>query len=98
MKKVTLALMLAGAASFAMADGASLYTKCAVCHGKSGEKAAFGKSKIIKNMSKEDIVNALEGYKKGTYGGPMKGTMKAQVAPLSDADIKALAEHISSFK
>ena len=49
-------------------------------------------------MSKEDIVNALEGYKKGTYGGPMKGTMKAQVAPLSDADIKALAEHISSFK
>ena len=29
------------------------------------------------------------GYKKGTYGSPMKGVMKGQVARYSDADLAA---------
>jgi len=52
---------------------------CTGCHGQNFEKAALGKSKIVKDMSKEDIVTALKGYKDGTYGGPMKAVMQGQV-------------------
>jgi cytochrome c-type protein NapB len=47
-------------------------------------------------MSKADILVALKGYKAGTYGGSMKGIMKGQVANLSDADMKAIADIIKS--
>ncbi len=67
---------------------------CVSCHGANFEKKALGKSKIVKDMSKEDIVKALKGYKDGSYGGAMKGTMKPQVANLSDADIEDIANQI----
>jgi len=67
---------------------------CKGCHGASFEKKAMGKSKIVKDMSKADIVTALKGYKDGSYGGTMKGIMKGQVASLSDADMEAIADEI----
>jgi len=67
---------------------------CTGCHGQHFEKAAMGKSKVVKDMSKEDIVKALKGYKDGSYGGAMKGLMKGQVASLSDADIDSIASSI----
>jgi cytochrome c-type protein NapB len=67
---------------------------CVGCHGASFEKAAMGKSKIVKDMSKADIVAALKGYKDGSYGGAMKGVMKGQVAALSDADMDSIADSI----
>ncbi|NQY20422.1 MAG: cytochrome C [Campylobacteraceae bacterium] len=73
---------------------ANPYAKCAGCHGANGERKALGKSLIIKDMAKADIIKALNGYKDGSYGGPMKGLMKGQVASLSAADIKAIAEKI----
>jgi len=91
MKKVIVLLAVLGLSSVAMADA---YKKCAGCHGANGEKAALGKSKIISDMSKADIVAAMKGYKAGTYGGAMKGLMKGQVASLSDADIDAIAAKI----
>ena len=79
-----------------MADeGADLYKKCAACHGAAGEKAALGKSKIIKDMGAAGIITALKGYKNGTYGGPMKAMMKGQVATLTDAQITSIAAHIA---
>lgn len=80
-----------------MADEAALYKKCGGCHGDNGEKAALGKSKIIKGMSEADLLAALKGYKDGSYGGPMKGLMKGQVARLSESDLQVLAKHIASF-
>jgi len=91
MKKVLVFLAVLGLSSAAMAD---VYAKCAGCHGAKGEKKALGKSKVIANLSKADIVAALKGYKDGSYGGAMKGLMKGQVASLSDADINAIAEKI----
>lgn len=91
MKKVLVLLAVLGLSSVAMADA---YKKCAGCHGAKGEKSALNKSKIISEMSKADIVAALNGYKDGSYGGPMKGLMKGQVASLSAADITAISEKI----
>jgi len=67
---------------------------CKGCHGQDFEKKAMNVSKVVKDMSKEDIVKALKGYKDGSYGGAMKGIMKNQVAKFDDAAIEALAEEI----
>ena len=77
--------------------GAELFSKCASCHGINAEKKALGKSQVIKGWDIAKIENALGGYKNGTYGGSMKGLMKAQVTSLSEKDITLLAKHISKL-
>ncbi len=67
---------------------------CQGCHGKNFEKKAMGKSKVVKDMSKKEIIAALQGYKAGTYGGVMKRTMEGQVKKLSKKDIEAIASKI----
>ena len=92
MKKITTAIVTLGACTALMAGvnaGA-----CKGCHGQNFEKAALGKSKIVSDMTHADIAAALKGYKAGTYGGPMKGLMKGQVAKYSDADLDAFAQTI----
>ena len=65
---------------------------CAGCHGADMEKKAMGKSKVVKDMTAEEITTALNGYKDGTYGGPMKAIMAGQAKGMSEDDIKAFAE------
>ncbi len=93
MKKIVIAsiatLALVTAASAAVNGKA-----CAACHGAHWEKKAMGKSKVVAEMTHADIAAALKGYKAGTYGGPMKGVMKGQVARYSDADLDAFSQTI----
>ena len=94
-------LIIAGAilgSTTLLADGATLYKKCASCHGANGEKVALGKSKVIAQMSEADLNTAMNGYKDGSYGGPMKGLMKGQVAKLSSDDIASLSAYIAGLK
>lgn len=92
MKKVLVLLALVWAVGLSAADLAATAKKCAACHGVNGEKKALNKSKIIKDLSKEEFIAAMNGYKDGTYGGPTKAVMKPQVATLNDEDFKALAD------
>jgi cytochrome c553 len=96
MKKSSMILLaLLGLCSVVAAeDGAALYKKCAGCHGSQGEKSAYDKSKIIKDMTKDQITAALKGYKDGSYGGAQKALMKGQTASLTNDQISALAAHI----
>lgn len=98
LKSLVIAGAILGSSTLFAADGAALYNKCAGCHGTAGEKVALGKSKIIADMSEDDLNSALNGYMAGTYGGAMKGLMKGQVASFSQDDIKAVSTHIASFK
>jgi cytochrome c553 len=100
MKKIALAMLLAGTTTLVMAaDGKALFAKCAGCHGQNGEKAALGKSAVIKGTDAAAIEKDLKGYKAGTLNKHGMGAlMKGQVASLSDEDIKAIAEYISSLK
>jgi len=92
MKKSIVLLAILGFGSLAMAD---VYQACVICHGKTGEKAALGgKSKIIKDMTKAEIVASMKGYQDGTYGGAMKAMMVEHSKNLSEADINAIAEKI----
>ncbi len=94
----TLAVLAVLGASSLFASGADLYKRCAGCHGINGEKKALGKSQAITAWEVEKTITSLKGYKDGSYGGPMKGVMKGQVVKLSNEEIKALAEHIATFK
>ncbi|MBD3841846.1 MAG: cytochrome C [Campylobacterales bacterium] len=85
MKKIVLGTLVCGVAAFAAVNLGA----CKGCHGANFEKAALGKSKIVANMTKQEVTNALIGYKNGTYGGPMKGVMKGQVAKYSDAELSS---------
>lgn len=85
MKKIVLSTLVCGTVAFA---GVNLGA-CKGCHGQNWEKAALGKSKIVANMTKEEVSNSLVGYKNGTYGGPMAGVMKGQVAKYSEADLRS---------
>ncbi|XPV69973.1 MAG: c-type cytochrome [Halarcobacter sp.] len=96
--KILAGILILGAASLFASDGANIYKACATCHGANAEKHALGKSQVIQGWDVAKVEKALHGYKDGSYGGPMKGVMKGQVARLSDADIKAVAEHIASLK
>ena len=93
MKKIIIAAsLLTACVAFA-----NPYAKCAGCHGATGEKAALGKSKIIKDMPKAEFVAALKGYQDGSYGGVMKNIMKGQVLTKTDSEIETLATFISNL-
>jgi len=85
-------------ASSAVSLSAASVAACAGCHGAGFEKAALGKSQIIKGWDAAKVEASLNGYKNGTYGGPMKGVMLGQVKNLTDADIKDIATQISAMK
>ena len=99
MKKLLIAALAVFAINaMAADDGATLYKKCAGCHGVNAQKKALGKSQVINTFKSDMIVTALKGYKDGTYGGPMKGIMKGQANSLDDDQIKALAKYIPTLK
>ena len=85
MKKIILVTLLSGVAAFAAVNLGA----CKGCHGMNFEKKALGKSKVVSEMTKAEVSASLIGYKDGSYGGPMKGVMKGQVARYSDADLSS---------
>jgi len=98
MKKIALAMLFAGMSLMA-ADGKALTAKCAACHGASFEKAALGKSAIVKGQKAAAIEASLKAYKAGTQNkAGMGALMKGQVATMSDADIKAVAAYVAGIK
>ena len=64
---------------------ASYITVCKSCHGKNFEKRALGKSRIVKNLKKEEIVKRLRYFKTSN------STMKSFASPLSDKQINQIA-------
>jgi cytochrome c553 len=92
MKKIIIATAVLATTSLFAAD---VDTKaCAGCHGANFEKAAMGQSKIVKDMSKADIVAALKGYRDtaGFGHSAMKGAMAPQAKNLTDEAIQAIAD------
>jgi cytochrome c553 len=73
------------------------YRRCKGCHGTLGEVSALQHSKVIRGWKKEKTINALKGYQNGTYGGVMKGLMKAQARMLGEEDIKVIAEYLEKL-
>lgn len=77
--------------------GKDVFATCAGCHGANADKPALGKSQIIKGWDALKVAQVLNGYKDGSYGGPMKAVMKGQASKLSDQEIKLVADYISKL-
>jgi len=96
MKKLLIYSLLLSSLLFADNDGATVYKQCAGCHGKHGEKQAIGRSAIITKQSPKLTIKQLKAYKAGTLNlHGMGAVMKKNVAKLSNAEIKAVANYIS---
>tara|TARA_B110000046_G_C12961748_1_gene384871 strand:+ start:967 stop:1239 length:273 start_codon:yes stop_codon:yes gene_type:complete len=85
MKIIVLGTLILSVAAFAAVNLGA----CKGCHGLNFEKKALGKSKVVSDMTKAEVSASLIGYKNGTYGGPMKGLMKGQVAKYSEAELSS---------
>jgi cytochrome c553 len=94
MKKIFLILLSIGL--FSTLSAKTFNPKaCKSCHGEKGNKKALGKSKKLSKMSKEEIINALNGYQKKNYGGQLAGLMYGRIQGASQSDIESLAEFFS---
>lgn len=96
MKKILILCCFSAVGLFA--DPATIVkSRCVSCHGASMEKAALGKSAIVRDMSANEIEEALKGYKAKTLNKHgLGGTMWGQAGALSDSDISDLAKYITT--
>jgi len=78
-------------------EGVKLFERCAACHGQRGEKQALGKSLVINQMTKEQIIRSIEGYVDGTYGRSMRDLMKGQVFRLKRDQVEKIAVYVSGL-
>ena len=95
MKKTATVLAVLALSTPALAgEGADLYkAKCASCHGAYGEgKTKMGEKLGVKNLAgtKADVAKVI------AEGKPPK--MQAYKDKLSEAQIKAVAEHVKGLK
>lgn len=98
MKKIVLLVALACVGAFA-ADGAAIYKKCAVCHGAKAEKKYLNKVPALVDTDPVQRLADMKAYKAGTLSKVNMGAiMKGQMANLSDADMEAVSNYISTLK
>jgi cbb3-type cytochrome c oxidase subunit III len=95
MKKIVTALAALALATPVFADeGAEVFkSKCASCHGEDGKgKTKMGEKLGVKDLAgtKADVVKTV------TEGKPPK--MQAYGGKLTDAQIKAVADHVKGLK
>jgi cytochrome c len=89
-------LLIASSASWAADDGASLYkTKCAGCHGASGEGKPAMKAPALKGTSLE-ASQIAEHITKGEPGS--KAPHNKGIAGLNDEQAQAIAEWVKTLK
>jgi cytochrome c553 len=83
---ITITAMLALSTGMLMAqDGATLFKKCAMCHGANGE------GKMGPSIKGKDVTDVL------TNGGK-KSPHAARYAGLTDDQIKTLADYVKGLK
>lgn len=105
MKKVLFASALVAltcSAAFS-ADGATLFNKCKACHGAKAEKVYLNKVPALVSVDSAERLALMKEYKAGTLNGgkgkfSMGAVMKGQMASLSDADMAAVNDYISTLK
>lgn len=72
--------------------------ECKACHGFNFERSALSKSKIVANLSKEEIVEALKKYKnKEAPKDPYFKVMKTHVSKYTDDEIENIASKITQL-
>ncbi|GGD31627.1 hypothetical protein GCM10012288_01980 [Malaciobacter pacificus] len=78
--------------------GQELYeNKCQSCHGKKGELEP-GLSVAINTLSEEDILELMDGYKRGTYSKGNPYQMRAYATTTTEEDTINIFNYLQSLK
>ena len=85
------------------ADGATVFKKCIACHGAKAEKSYLNKVPVLTTVDPAERLELMKAYKAGTVeGGKGKigqgAIMKVQMGTLSEEDMAAVNDYISTLK
>ncbi len=97
MKEKLLLILILSSMLFAL-DGATVYSKCSMCHGVNGKHRAFGKSARIAGWKIKQTISVLKIFKNMSKYDKFARVMNKQVSKLSNAQIEAVAIYISKLK
>lgn len=98
--KLTAALFfLAGAGTAAAADGEALFKEkgCISCHGAQGDAPTASNYPKLTGQNKEYLVQQIKDIKTGARNNGNTMLMKPIVNGVSDSEIEAIAEYLSSL-
>ncbi|WP_371379753.1 cytochrome c [Thalassotalea aquiviva] len=73
-------------------------TACIACHGVNGKGAALAGFPVVSNQNVEYLKSQLAMFRDGTRYNDMNSMMGGIAAKLTDKDIEALAQYMSSLK
>ena len=76
--------------------GQQLYQKCAVCHGANGDGSDGYPS--MNTIGKDGLYDKMSAFLHNASGSSNQAIMKGQLEGMSNDNLRALAEYISSFK
>lgn len=80
------------------ADAATLYKKCAVCHGAKADKVYLNKVPALKTLSAAERLQYMKEYAEGKRNAYGQGAiMKINLKGLTEADFKAIDAYIDSL-
>lgn len=104
MKKIAalflvLALLAFVGAVEAATDGAAIFKeRCSTCHGVNADTPRGNATGGIRAYEAAVVLQKLDGYAAGTYGGSQKATMQKMASGLSAEERKAVADYVGSLK
>lgn len=81
------------------ADGATLYKKCASCHGVKADKVYLNKVPALSSLNQEERLSYIKEYAQGKRNAYGNGKiMQLSLKGLSDADFETINSYIESLK
>lgn len=105
MKKVLVcaSFLALGCSSVFAADGAAVFKKCVACHGQKAEISYLNRIPVLTTLDPAARLESMKAYKAGTLEGGkgkygMGAVMKGQMATLSEEDMAAVNDYISTLK
>lgn len=93
------AVVLSGGAAAAL-DGKKLYAEktCNACHGPQGNKALMPDYPKIAGQNKAYLLKQMQDIKSGARANGNSAAMKGVMHLVSDAEMEAIADHVSKLK
>lgn len=92
-------LLLMSIQAATAADGEALFKEkgCISCHGEQGAKPTAPNYPKLKGQNKEYLIQQIKDIQSGARDNGQTAMMKPIVQGLSDAEIDALADYLSSL-
>lgn len=82
----------------AQIDAEKIYTtKCQSCHGTNGEKSAYNSSRPLKNLSVEDMQEAIKDYKVGKVNSTNATIMTPYANFIDNKEIKGIHAYLNKL-